>query len=672
MSLRVWLPLNGDLDNQGLDDITVTNSRATVDDNGKIGKCYNFDGTYAQFTNPLPNPCTAFSVCGWVRLTSGYKANYGLHLLSFQQTYGRICISKDGLAVRVLLTNGNGNYLGGSTTTASSLSAGVWNHYAVTFDVGKVKVYINGVLDSESTANISSVVFTETVCRIGTFKTETSKGCVNDFRIYDRALSAKEIKELSKGLVAHYTLDDMVNTSNLIINGYGELGGNIGWANTNVSTTEIPSGHSEIKASFYTGNMTKDYILLYPDHSYTLETYIKSSGATSGNTYPSIYPYDADKKFINNYNSLSGFDVSTKTTLKQPLKKGDTVIYANDLSKWNTASNYYYFVAIFGYKNSYGEVYDDLVYTADAPTFGTYSDKSNIDKTNNTITLDAPFTGEDRPIGTAICQSTAGGTYYYPFGGIALSTLSDWVHKTATFNPKNTPRLMAAKYIKYSTYYSTYHAGIRLIDNDVDSSIVYDSSGYCNNGIAHGDLTISPDTPRYSISTNFVNSPYIQTILPLPSGDGKHYTFSWWGKYTNYGGRMMWGYANGNRLNLYMVSSNFYWNTGDGTSNPFGVSAATYGDNAWHHFAVTGDGTTTKLYIDGEYKADAKVYRPITGTTLIFNGWDTSTSYDFNGSLSDFRLYVTTLSEEDIQELYQSAGSVDNHGNSFMYEYKEE
>jgi len=46
VSLRVWLPLNGTLDNQGLDDITTTLSGGiAIDNSGKIGKCYNFDGT---------------------------------------------------------------------------------------------------------------------------------------------------------------------------------------------------------------------------------------------------------------------------------------------------------------------------------------------------------------------------------------------------------------------------------------------------------------------------------------------------------------------------------------------------------------------------------------------------------------------------------------------------
>ena len=49
MSLRVWLPLNGTLDNQGLDNITTTLSGGiAIDNSGKIGKCYNFDGTNGQ------------------------------------------------------------------------------------------------------------------------------------------------------------------------------------------------------------------------------------------------------------------------------------------------------------------------------------------------------------------------------------------------------------------------------------------------------------------------------------------------------------------------------------------------------------------------------------------------------------------------------------------------
>ena len=45
MSLQVWLPLNGDLRNNGLADISVTNNGATINNAGKIGKCYSFNGS---------------------------------------------------------------------------------------------------------------------------------------------------------------------------------------------------------------------------------------------------------------------------------------------------------------------------------------------------------------------------------------------------------------------------------------------------------------------------------------------------------------------------------------------------------------------------------------------------------------------------------------------------
>ena len=44
MALRVWLPLNGTLENQGLSELTPVNHNCTIA-NGKIGQCYSFDGS---------------------------------------------------------------------------------------------------------------------------------------------------------------------------------------------------------------------------------------------------------------------------------------------------------------------------------------------------------------------------------------------------------------------------------------------------------------------------------------------------------------------------------------------------------------------------------------------------------------------------------------------------
>ena len=44
MSLQIWLPLNGNLENKGVSGLTFSNvspSNTTVSSSGKIGSCYN-------------------------------------------------------------------------------------------------------------------------------------------------------------------------------------------------------------------------------------------------------------------------------------------------------------------------------------------------------------------------------------------------------------------------------------------------------------------------------------------------------------------------------------------------------------------------------------------------------------------------------------------------------
>ena len=74
MSLRVWLPLNGNLENQGLSNVTVTNNGATVDDNGKIGKCYKCSGdsriSFPSFNWMTMKPQNNFSFFFWAKGTT--------------------------------------------------------------------------------------------------------------------------------------------------------------------------------------------------------------------------------------------------------------------------------------------------------------------------------------------------------------------------------------------------------------------------------------------------------------------------------------------------------------------------------------------------------------------------------------------------------------------------
>ena len=206
-----------------------------------------------------------------------------------------------------------------------------------------------------------------------------------------------------------------------------------------------------------------------------------------------------------------------------------------------------------------------------------------------------------------------------------------------------------------------------------DAPIFYDSSGYCNHGSITGTLTTNSDSPRYTASTVF-NGGNNHIASPSIGKEGfkNSFTVSWWSKTSNMDGKMAWG-SSSYGLNLYPSGSYFCWNTGDGVANTIGtVEWATYNDGNWHHYVMTGDGTTGKLYIDGEHKGNAKTYKPLSSPIIYVSGWSTASSYVWDGNISDFRIYCTALSEDDVKELYNTSAFVTNNGVFAEYELYED
>lgn len=681
MSLQIWLPLTKNSLNYGCHSSNVTETGVTLNSNGKIGGCYSFaNSAYLMGTHSfITNATNEWSFACWMKLNA---TTTGQTLFSCRTSTAEKGITVFYYGSQWLIDDG----VRWTVNPTIRIAANRWYHVCVVRkkDVGKY-LYIDGILDSSTTTTGTPTIVNTSKYAIGVCQNSAStvsgnplNGYLNDVRFYDHALSVAEIKELAKGLVCHYKLDDPQSSDNLIINGFGELGSENWTSTTNISTTEIPSGHPEIKSSFYSGNMTKEYIPISQNHTYTISGYVKAMANQTGNTYPSIWPYDVDKKFIDYHKSQAGFNASTVTTLREPLHKGDKIIYATDLSQWSTSSsNYYFYAAIFGYKNSLGEVYPDLFYTQDAPQFGTYSDKSHIDKTNNTITLNSAFTGQDRPAGTTICQSTQGSTYFYPWSGIPATSITDWVFKTASFKPSSSTRLRAARYIRWNTYGKCYIAGNKLVDNFFNDDRIIDSSGYNNHGIKNGNITMSTTSGRYSNSAVFDGSTVYIEADPLPL---ETQTISIWIKtsWVSSSGYHMavhdkkTGLAIGwssNQLITYVGTS-----TG-GSGSRIDITATSYTANQWNHIVVVKTGANTRdVYVNGVLVTPSgSNYWVGDQDTLNIGNRHVSGGYSsyFKGQLSDFRAYATALSADDIKRLYEVSASVSKNGSMLGYEMKE-
>lgn len=677
MALLLWQPFTNGTNNQGVSATfnTPVTSDMTEHASGKLGKCRYGCEIYHLSEDIIGNQ---WSIAMWIKSSSWSQYN--------QILFCKNSTSSDSCQIYYSIIGGNTYNLGinqGSSSASYSytFATNTWYHLAATYDGTNYAMYLNGALVKSGThtaSKPSSLLNVGVGCRsttaAGGSPTGQNNTYFNDVRFYDHVISAKEVKLLAQGLVVHYPLNDQYNASNLVYNGYGENGSD-GWNGTTISTSDLPTADSNIKATFLGGYT--DLFPINPKNTYALQCYMKVNGSSSGYIYPSLFPYDIDGKFIDHHRCGIGFNTSWQATLTQPLKYGDTVLYCSDLSAWSTANNnYYYHVAIFGYKDSKGNVYPDFEYTQDSPAFGTYSDKSKINKTNNTITLNSAYTGADRPAGTKICQATEGGTYYYPWGGLESSNLTSWTLKTTTISFANDSRLKYAHYLRWSTYNTkAYYAGIKITDSTWGTNTIYDASGNQNNGTITG-ITCSQNSARYKFSSFFYD--YTRTLqTPLVLSTPTAITMAVWIKSssTGRGSYQMPLNINSAAYEFSIDSSGkfrqgFYVN---GARKVVTTSSKNVLDGLWHHLAATFDGNNIKRYVDGELIHTESVSGTLTTTSMLYvSTYGTDLTYgNVNMYENDIRVYATALSSDQVKQLYEVGASVANNGTVLAYEFME-
>lgn len=596
MSLRVWLPLNGSLENKGLDDVTVTNNGAVVDNNGKIGKCYSFgtENSYITVDSEPIKHFIEFSFACWVKIISWNSAYATIFAIknSAGIAWNNLIFSLSRESRSYFLDfniDGSNGYTSSSCHT-KELSLNTWYHIAGTYRAGEIKLYQDGILVSTYETAIVPAFNAIDNFWIGKANANSyqSNILLNDFRIYDHALSPMEVKQISQGLVLHYPLNS--NSIQILNNCYTnprfETSGT-GWNRWG------SSGHQG------SGGWTDDQNYCFRNDN--TGAYWVANGAEATKNYL-LYQSPAFEEEGGGFRSLQCICKE-----ENGIKITDNVCFPD----WNSRNG-------------------------GVPT-GHWTSIENL----------------------------GNGFYLCKCEGISQSGSDNLI----------------GVYIKpgYKVYFSEiYVENYRTVCSDIffPDTTVYDTSGYNNNGTAIGNLECSSDTPRYDVSTHFgATNSKIRISNLITTGFSNSYTFSWWGKYTTLDSSMFWGFQNGVRLNGVYLG--IYWNTGDGHSNPIykpGTTTVVTAPeaNVWHHYVMTGDNTVCKLYVDGELYGQAKVHKTISGNIIYINGWDSGTSYSFtNMDMSDFRIYATALSPEDVFDLYNLGAAIDTNNNLYTYEVTE-
>lgn len=217
MGLQIWLSLNGNLNNQGLTDVDITSSDITYI-SGKIGNAANFSSSYIGINNtPITGDITDFSFAFWMKTSSPSNS---MCLYNGRTTIGGACA--------IFAINGTFRFDDGAQHTLSyTIPSDTWEHYCFTRNASNIKLYVNGIL--KVTVESTSFTCEATKATIGQSSTNATVGngsnCfvgqLNDFRIYDEAISPKQVKLLSQGLVCHYpmgNIDGKIGGRNLLQN----------------------------------------------------------------------------------------------------------------------------------------------------------------------------------------------------------------------------------------------------------------------------------------------------------------------------------------------------------------------------------------------------------------------------------------------------------------------
>lgn len=207
---------------------------------GKFGSGLNFDGTddnisigdhdIYSFGNGTSD--IGFTASAWVYATNGIS-RYIVH----KNSEWRLRLNTNGYVACSATDNSTTSDIG--RTTGIALSTGAWHYVTCTYDGSGVnagfKIYVDGIrsdtIDDPSGTSYIAMENLSTIVDVGTISVSSPSyvfsGKIDDVRIYNRALSAAEVRQLyswAPGSKAEWNMDENVGQYAYDTSGSGNHG----------------------------------------------------------------------------------------------------------------------------------------------------------------------------------------------------------------------------------------------------------------------------------------------------------------------------------------------------------------------------------------------------------------------------------------------------------------
>ena len=608
MSLQLWLPLNGDLTNNGLIDINLTCKSPSWSDAGKIGKCANFSGTASNviYSNTTQfNYTDNFSFSLWLYHDTTTENTY-----KFAFTVGRADMGSWGYGINAISPTQIRVYFG-EHHIAVNCSANTWHHVAATIGNNQFNIYVDGAL--VNTVNVTTrPTYTEADgLGIGCFHYKSGdiyffNGKINDFRIYDHCLSPKEVKEISKGLILHYPLSSPydIGFTNKYSNEYAEGYGGFGAGNLGIYTVTKLKNERGYNYKFnHTGVGTDGWLFLsFPNFAFTPEKRYQYSCKIRLNKMSNMRGFHLRAARINNdWAKPAAYDITYLPMDGQwhiiNISAIIPATFSDRTGSVETANPCFEFCS--NNLNGNGTIYEldfDLkdvqVVECDYPV--EFIENEFLD---TTIYDTSGYKNNGVPTNLKLSGDSPRGANCYIFDG----TSSGIVVNHSNINPVITAG--GSNQFSYSFWVKSAANDRGIIFGDhqtegLDASISIEK--YTGNILR----IWWRDTLNEMLST-----------VTLPVGEWVHIGIT-------YNGSKLQIYKNGNLISTITIT-----------------------------LPVLNKSSTSIFYMGRDTRTDNTM---------------------FEGNLSDFRIYATCLSDADIQELYNKPISIDNKGNLFAQEIVEE
>ena len=163
---------------------------------GKIGQGISCNGTtdYALSGSTVSGSSGYITVAAWIK----YRGTWNNPIAVDRGTDWRLLSGAEASAVASAMYSSTVDAWGTRVSGTTVLRANTWYYIAFTFDGANAKIWVNGVVDgtkvATGTLNVANIL--TAICTYNGISSNFLNGQIDDVRIYSRALSASEVKQL--------------------------------------------------------------------------------------------------------------------------------------------------------------------------------------------------------------------------------------------------------------------------------------------------------------------------------------------------------------------------------------------------------------------------------------------------------------------------------------------